>query len=433
MSRQSPNPVWVGENNPFVTPTRTAQSPVPSVAPGNMSIPPPFPQLWSPGHYAGWYNQQPPTNVQGWDTPTHQYPQRHHQYVYDQMNAQGWSTVKDQQRIQALEQQVYQLQLQLQQAMQGQPQVTQNLGSSIRAMKVSNPETFEGGSTEKFQVWLTGINLYFGAHKNVTDEEKIICALSYLRGKAAESAKLYSTKAGAGQPLGTWAEFVQKLNSIYGLRNETQHARQSLHHLQQTGSVVEYATTFKELVSHIPNMHDEDQQYFFKLGLKYDVGRHLATNNTTRAAKNVEDLIVAAVQYEEDMATVKKVSPPNTTPKPKFPQAGRTLYQPKQEAGHSHKDPNAMEIDGNRFAHFTCYRCQDKGHLARDCKNPPKPRVFKPHYTPKQPTIKATHMDPEEAEAKAKDAEEAVYKELHAKFQSEFEEKMEKAMKQLGF
>ena len=42
-------------------------------------------------------------------------------------------------------------------------------------------------------------------------------------------------------------------------------------------------------------------------------------------------------------------------------------------------------------------------------------------------------MDPEEAEAKAKDAEEAIHKEIHAKYQAEFEEKMEKAMKQLGF
>jgi len=223
------------------------------------------------------------------------------------------------------------------------------------------------------------------------------------------------------------------MSGIYGLKNEEAHARKAPFTLKQTGSVVEYATTFKELVSHLPFMDDQDKQHFFKEGLKYDFARHLATNMITRTAKKVEELIEAVVQYEEDMATVKKIPPSYSTPRSKFPQAGKTLYLPRQEAGPSHKDPNAMEIDGNRFAHVTCYRCQDKGHMARDCKNPPKPRVFKPYYTPKQPTIKATHMDPEEAEAKAKDAEEAIHKVIHAKYQAEFEEKMEKAMKQLGF
>jgi hypothetical protein len=51
--------------------------------------------------------------------------------------------------------------------------------------------------------------------------------------------------------------------------------------------------------------------------------------------------------------------------------------------GNTPKDPNAMDIDRNRrsgnsgkFADTTCYHCQRKGHLARDCPDSDKPKVF---------------------------------------------------------
>ena len=74
------------------------------------------------------------------------------------MNANGWSAVHDLQQIQALQLQVHQLKTQVQ-TLQG-SQAPQTQPSLMKDLQVLKPETFEGGSTDKFKTWVNVTNSF---------------------------------------------------------------------------------------------------------------------------------------------------------------------------------------------------------------------------------------------------------------------------------
>jgi hypothetical protein len=414
------------------------------------------PILVSPVSYGNWYQQQQGPAPPGWANPT-MFSTAFDPWMQKQVDVKGFHNAQDLQEIKKLKGEILSLQtiinmqgkssggalgLHFQQQQQPPPPPTHNMG-----IRVSPPETFEGGTQEKFHNWKNGLSLYFRAFNGVTDDQKITCALSYLRGRAAESAQVYVDKVAGGQPLGTYEEFMESLGRLYGLRDREGQARIALDKLEQKGTVAEYAATFQELVSHIPNKSDADKQHEFFRGLKPHFIKELQDHIRYKGAfQKVEDLIKAAVQCEEGRIMASSMSkqapsgpakPANTRPMVQ----GQRLYQPAGQASTSNgppRDPNAMEIDGSKskYAHLPCFKCQEPGHIARFCKNPAKPRVFKPNYVPRQAQVKATSMGEEEVEAQVaqlKDMEEVILKELNAKHQQEFEERMTQAHKQLGF
>jgi len=83
--------------------------------------------------------------------------------------------------------------------------------------KVPEPPTF-AGSENKMHLhnWLSQIALYCLASGIISDDQKIICALTRLRAPASTYMKSYYNKVQTGLSVGSWGNFAQELKNIYG-------------------------------------------------------------------------------------------------------------------------------------------------------------------------------------------------------------------------
>jgi len=64
--------------------------------------------------------------------------------------------------------------------------------------------------------WLSQIALYCLASGIISDDQKIICALTHLCAPASIYIKSYYDKVQTGLSIGSWGNFAQELKNIYG-------------------------------------------------------------------------------------------------------------------------------------------------------------------------------------------------------------------------
>ena len=78
------------------------------------------------------------------------------------------------------------------------------------------PPTF-AGSENKMHVydWLSQIALYCLASGIISENQKIICALTRLHAPASTYMKSYYDKVQVGLSVGSWGGFAQELKNIY--------------------------------------------------------------------------------------------------------------------------------------------------------------------------------------------------------------------------
>jgi len=83
--------------------------------------------------------------------------------------------------------------------------------------KIPEPPTF-AGSENKIHLhnWLSQIALYCLASGIISDDQKIICALTHLHASTSTYMKSYYDKVQAGLTVGSWGNFAQELKNIYG-------------------------------------------------------------------------------------------------------------------------------------------------------------------------------------------------------------------------
>jgi len=89
-------------------------------------------------------------------------------------------------------------------------------GNITSKTKVPEPPTF-AGSENKMHLhnWLSQIALYCLASGIISDDQKIICALTRLRAPASTYMKSYYDKVQVGLSVGSWGDFAQELKNIY--------------------------------------------------------------------------------------------------------------------------------------------------------------------------------------------------------------------------
>lgn len=96
-------------------------------------------------------------------------------------------------------------------------------------LKVADPPTFSGSDNHaSIEDWLNQILLYCTAIGNVTDNQKIITALTRLRAPAQKYVKSYFDKNRLNQDLGTWENFVKELTQLYGQRDDKEGAKKEI-------------------------------------------------------------------------------------------------------------------------------------------------------------------------------------------------------------
>jgi len=99
----------------------------------------------------------------------------------------------------------------------------------VSKTKVPEPPTF-AGSENKMHLhnWLSQIALYCSVSGIISDDQKIICALTCLRAPASTYMKSYYDKVQAGLSVGSWGDFAQELKNIYGQRDNKEEAKKEL-------------------------------------------------------------------------------------------------------------------------------------------------------------------------------------------------------------
>jgi regulator of replication initiation timing len=106
---------------------------------------------------------------------------------------------------------------------------TQSMASQLR--NIPSPPKFSGSSDKnavKFEEWLLKCNVYF-RHIGCTDDTLCITnALMLLEGNAAAIMLDYATLAGTNQPLGTWQDFITRLETAFRQLSPDKAARQQL-------------------------------------------------------------------------------------------------------------------------------------------------------------------------------------------------------------
>jgi len=135
-------------------------------------------------------------------------------------------------------------------------------GNIASKTKVPEPPTF-AGSENKMHLydWLSQIALYCSASGIISDNQKIICALTHLHAPASTYMKSYYDKVQARLSVGSWSDFAQELKNIYRQRDDKERAKKKLTVLWVNKDLarknfVKYAERYRTL-ARIVNYSDE--------------------------------------------------------------------------------------------------------------------------------------------------------------------------------
>jgi len=232
-------------------------------------------------------------------------------------------------RIATLEAEVTHLQKELTRLPEG------NVASNA---KVLGPLTF-AGSENKMHLhdWLSQIALYCLAFSIIMDNQKIVCALTRLCAPASTYMKSYYDKVQAGQGVGSWGNFAQKLKNIYGQRDNKEEAKKELMVLWVNKDLakknfVKYTEQYRTL-ARIINYSDEVHIDKMKEVIPDELQNMLIIYEiTNQSSKTWDDYLKLLMQVYKTLHLDKTQS---------------TIFGPEEngEKSGGKKNTDAMEID----------------------------------------------------------------------------------------
>lgn len=221
--------------------------------------------------------------------------------------------------------------------------------------------------------------LQLNKHVYTADEAKVAFILSFLTDKEALKwketylATIWDDDEGFKYP--TFKEFLELFTLYFKPINQTQTANNQLISLKQgKRTVEEYLAEFRLLTSLAGMTSDTPSDNihlinYFQRGLNPAIAKKIALSDSVPTT--ITEWSDRAVQYDTNYRLTMAM-------------LGKTVYgKPDNDnwrAGSSYRrDPNAMDIDvmttdkrTSLMKQGLCFRCEEKGHLARDCKKAKK-------------------------------------------------------------
>jgi hypothetical protein len=249
-------------------------------------------------------------------------------------------------------------------------------------LKTAKPDNYYG-DRYKLEDWITQMELYF-TFQPTMDEKKALFAATFFRGRAQAWVKPYLQKylnppGGKRDPEvdGLFANFdhmKRGLRLIFGISNDKSIAVRAIQHLRQNTSASEYASKFQQHAN-VTDWDDDALMEMFRRGLKDSVKDELMRDG--RRIDSLGTLIQVSIDLDDklyDRAMERKHD---------FRPRGRGGFQFPGNQRQDRGDP--MELDAThkgkkRFPKkqqqnnrkkqggMTCYACNKKGHMARDCR-----------------------------------------------------------------
>jgi hypothetical protein len=299
---------------------------------------------------------------------------------------------------------------------------TPNERPSTKKPKMSAPEKYDG-SREELRTFLTNIDLYCEFNEVPNDQDKILMASTYLKGKASNWMQPYvddyladvtqhGTKEETRAMFASWTEFKQEMGRIFGEVDAKNQAEKRITQLKQTKSVSAYTAEFKQLQARI-DWDDAALRTVFEAGLKENVKDGLVHHDKPGTLQALIELATRIDNRLWERSQQKGRFQPVTANMRRQRQktdkdgdiimTGRVQEKAKDRKTRGKKhDGLSKEERQRRYDNKACLRCGEVGHFARDCsKEGVKQAAVKigmirqgtPYPTPMEPDDNLSDLD----------------------------------------
>ena len=229
-------------------------------------------------------------------------------------------------------------------------------------LKLPQPKNFNG-TKPKVAEWLFSLETYYEASGTAPDK------------RVAYAAMLLSDNAlvwwmairKEGRHPNTWREFSRQIQQQFKTIDEDVKARRLLYKLTQMKSVQDYIAEFTRLSFLIPDLAETEKFHRFKEGLKPEIRNEMDKRGITT---NLTNLQTQAQKYDEILFSQRE--------RPTFDKNFK-----KKKFYEIEKKPEVKQVKEikqvkpNFKKEVTCYNCQKKGHMAKECRSPKKANNFK--------------------------------------------------------
>jgi hypothetical protein len=283
---------------------------------------------------------------------------------------------------------------------------TPNEKPAVKKPKMASPEKYDGSRSE-LRTFLTNVDLYCEFNEVPSDQEKILMASTYMKGKASNWMQPYvddylkdidahGTRDETKTIFNSWTNFKEELGRIFGEVDAKNQAEKAITCLKQTRSVSAYTAEFKQLQARI-DWDDAALRTVFEAGLKENVKDGLVHHDkpdtlhalielATRIDNRLWERAQQKGRFQPTMANMKKQ-------RNRMDRDGDTIMTGKVQT--RDRKPRGKGQDGlspeerkKRYDNKACLRCGEVGHFRRDCpKNEVKQAVVKVRMLKAQPSI----------------------------------------------
>src|SRR3954454_8939814 len=160
-----------------------------------------------------------------------------------------------------------------------------------------------------------------------------------------------------------WEDFSQQISRQFRIIDEDVKARRTLYKLTQMSSVQNYISKFTRLSFLIRDLEEREKFHRFKEGLKPEIRNEMDKRGITR---NLPNLQSQAQKYDEILFSQREKSTTNKT----FEFKKKKFYEIEKKPEVKQIKKFERKLDNKK--EVTCYNCQRKGHMAKECRSPKK-------------------------------------------------------------
>lgn len=250
--------------------------------------------------------------------------------------------------------------------LQGQQQQQSDKWGASASIIVKPPPPFSGKSGENIGAWIFQVESFFEI-KQIPAGDRLRYMPSFLGGQALVWFQSACTqiKSQSRGPFETWDSFLDELQKQFLPPNHQQSLRRQLRRLQQKGSVQAYISEFREIVSQIGNMSEEDKICFFTEGLQHQARNELFY----RSPSTLDEAISIASSFTGSKIPIHEIK----------------TYQAPQES-----DTHPMELGalskGKKYIPRPKKFCEVHGsgyHSTQECRAARSGQIFSPKSSEK--------------------------------------------------
>ena len=259
---------------------------------------------------------------------------------------------------------------------------TATASSSSNGLKFHPPELFDG-KYEKFRPWLRDLEIFLAAYKVSDEEQKILAALTYMRGGTAdEFVQEQANTALKHKPVnwGRWNDFVDDLRARFQHKNFSEEAREKLEYFRQGKHLIdEYITKLDMLFNDAVVEDDKEKIRILERGAHHNILETIYSGNDAIPATYNEykekvikiGRLKERFQYLKSMQTSSWPARPAPAATPAPTPAPQRQFQFKAIAVPPPPKPETrryepMDVDRTKQP-MHCFNCGELGHMRRDC------------------------------------------------------------------